>query len=201
MVAAIAIVLVVQERSMPIKEEKVVCNLEWGMSREEAKIAMAKQGYDDFEAIDIGEYTYLQYFMNRYQGIEGANCELTLVFNEDRLDDGIYYFRAYDDTPVYTSLDTINELQLMFAKRYEKCCKESISEEYHDEREPQDPDYSRYFVCEESLVFVCRVNEEMLTVEFENSNTEEMKAYIEALKVLDATDAPSPTGYYSKRGE
>lgn len=199
-VVAVAAFLIIQEKSMPVKEEKVIANLEWGMTVLEAKIAMAQEGHMDAKVIEMGPNTVVQYPIRDYQGIEGANCELLLMFVDGKLNNGYYYFRTESDMSCANSVEMLDKLQLMFAKRYERSCKESISQEYHEDRLPEDPDYSRYFVGEKSFVFVNR-SPEHLDVRFEDLNQPNMPELIEALKLLDATDAPSPTGYFSKRGE
>lgn len=200
--AAVAVVafLIIQEKSMPVKEEKVIANLEWGMTVQEARMEMAREGHMDSEVTEFGSNTVVQYPIRNYQGIEGANCELLLMFIEGKLDNGFYYFRTESDMGCVNSVEMLDKLQLMFAKRYERSCKESISEEYHEDRLPEDPDYSRYFVGEESLVFVSR-SPERFDVHFQDLNQPDMPELIEALKLLDAMDAPSPTGYFSERGE
>lgn len=200
-VVAVVAFLIIQEKSMPVKEEKVIANLDWGMTVQEARMEMAREGHMDSEVIEMGANTVVRYPIRNYQGIEGANCELFLMFTEDKLDNGYYYFRTESDMGCVNSVEMLDKLQLMFAKRYERSCKESISQEYHEDRLPEDPDYSRYFVGEKSLVFVSRRRPEQLDVRFEDLNQPNMPELIEALKLLDALDAPSPTGYYSKRGE
>lgn len=205
-IVAVAAFVVIREKSMPIKEEKVIANLEWGMTSQEAKLAMARKKYTEFEYYELGQISVLLYQIRDYQEVEGANCEVMLLFDEDKLNSGTYSFRMESDYfeaepgKYYSSKEMLDKLQVMFAKRYESSCIESISEEHHEERLPTDPDYARYFVGEASLVFVSR-SPERLDVRFEDSSSQEMKALIGALKLLDATDAPSPSGYFSKRGE
>lgn len=189
----------IREKSLPLKEEKVIFNLEWGMSVQDAKVAMARKGYTDFKVVELTYTTAVIYTITDYQNIKGANCEMMLMFEEDKLNGGTMYFRTESDSGCTTSKEMVNKLKLMFAKRYEESCIESISEEYTEDRLPEDPDYSRYFVGEESLVFV-RSDPNNLYVRFEDLDAPHMKELIEALKILDETNSPSPTGYYSTRG-
>lgn len=205
-VVVVAAVWFVREKSMPIKAEEVIANLEWGMSCQEAKLAMAREGYTKSEYHEVAQTSILEYQIRDYQGIEGANCELLLFFDEDKLSEGYYSFRtesAYfeEGENCYSSEEMVDKLQVMFAKRYESSYNDSISEEYHEDRLPEDPDYGRYFVGDKSLVFVIRRSSSRLDVLFQDLSSPEMKEYIEALKILDITDSSSSAGYYSEREE
>lgn len=198
-VVAVVVVWFIRGKSTPLRVEEVVANLEWGMSMQEAKLALAEQGctdYDDHGGKQIGESTVLSCVIEDYQGIEGADGELFLVFKEDKLDSGRYLFRAYPEDEIHTTVETLDELVVKFAESYEAGYQDSINEEHHSKKEPEDLDYGRYFVGEQSLVFVLREGKEQLSIRFDNLNAEGKRDLVEALKVLEATKATSPTGLY-----
>lgn len=192
-IAAAVTVAVIKMNSGSIVAEETVASLRWGMSVEEVKKELLDRGIANYKEGEVGKTEYLSYQVYGYQDIEGANYAMWLIFEDGGLSGGKYYFNSYNES-VQIDKALIPKLTRMLADAYESACKESINEEYHSKKEPEDPEYGRYFVMEESLVFISRT-ENRIDVMFDPMN-EERQELIVALKILEAAKAPSPTGLY-----
>lgn len=191
-----AAVWVLREKSMPLKVEEVIGNLEWGMGEEEARLAMVEHGCVKFitnnAIFDGAQYTFLRCYIQSYQGMEGVPCEARLTFKEGKLKKGLYYFSVnQEEFPI--SKEKLEEIQVLFAEQYEKHYEDSINSDTYGETEPEDPNYHRHFVSDQSLITLARENKNRFSVTFVNVNDPGIKEYISALRILDST---SPTGLY-----
>ena len=152
-IAAAVTVAVIKMKTESVKAQQVISDLEWGMGREEAKKNLMDKGYANYIEFETDVREYLVYQIYDYQDIKGANADMILVFENGGLSDGKYTFSPYsDDNPVADGI--VAELTDDLANAYESACKESINEEYYSRKEPDDPQYGRYFVMEQSLVHI-----------------------------------------------
>lgn len=178
--------LVIYNKMNPLKTEPVIANLEWGMSSMEAKQAMAREGHLQFEFHEMGQNAVLMYDLKSYQGVQGADYKMLLYFTDDKLNAGSYIFGAYSDFG-RTALpeEMLDELQLQFAKTYERGFERSIYDTINPGTKPEDPNFSRYYVGDKSLVYVDRRSSQGLEVRFEDMGAEDIQQYVWALGVLE----------------
>ena len=185
--------LVIYNKMNPLKTEAVIANLEWGMSSMEAKQAMAREGHLQFEFHEIGQNAVLVYDLKSYQGIEGADYRMQLYFTDDKLNTGSYIFTTSSDFG-RTALpeEMLDELQLQFAKTYERGFERSISDTINPGAKPEDPDFGRYYVGDKSLVYVARQSSGRLEIRFEDMSAEDIQQYVWALGVLEEEYLKNP---------
>lgn len=158
--------------SIRIEVEEVPCGLEWGMTMEEARTVMESAGYIEQEC---SMRNVLMYLVPAYQGQYKARCNMALDFGDRGALEWVYCRFEKESSEAITITDkTLDELEAVFLKNYEKKSKEIFV----------DPDpiaVYEYCLMSKTLVSFMR-NDTAFMVSFEDREAEDMPEFIDALR-------------------